>query len=321
VESRSLGGSDLRVSVVGIGCNNLGRPGTATEEQAGATAVVLAALDAGVTLFDTADVYGKEHGLSERLLGAALRGRRDEAVVATKFGHSMPGSPLHDIGPKASRAYVRAAVEASLDRLGTDRIDLYQLHTPDPETPIEETIEALDELVGEGKIRAFGHSNFDGGMIRGADAAAAALGAARFVSAQNQYNLLSREAEIDVLPAAEQTGVGFLPFFPLANGLLTGKFTRTDLPADTRIARQKPELAHNAPWDAIERYADFCAARDIPMLEATFGWLLARPALASVIAGATTPDQVRGNAAAGTGWRPTPDDLAGIDAIFPPPRS
>ena len=316
METRSLGPSALDVTVVGLGCNNLGRPGTLTFTQDGADDVVLAALDAGVTFFDTADIYGAEYGLSETILGAALRGRRDEAVVATKFGHQSFGSPLADVGPRGGRAYIRAAVEGSLTRLATDRIDLYQLHTPDPATPIEETLAALAELVDEGKVRAIGHSNLDGDAIRAADDAAIAGGFPRFASAQNEYSLLARAVEDDVLPAVRERGLGFLPFFPLANGLFTGKFSRTERPADTRIARQRPHIADEAPWDAIEGFEAFAAERGMGILEATFGWFLARPELSSVIAGATRPEQVRANAAAGSGWRPDAAEAAAIDALF-----
>ncbi len=314
---RTLGDTGPRVSVVGLGCNNLGRPGAATFDQAGTDAVVHAALDAGVTFFDTADIYGAEFGLSETRLGVALRGRRDEAVIATKFGHTEYPSPLADVGPRGSRAYVRAAVEASLRRLGIDRIDLYQQHTPDPATPVGETLEALDELVREGKVGAIGNSNFDAAQLRDADDEARQRGTARFVSAQNHYSLLAREAEAEVLPTVEDLGLGFLPFFPLANGLFTGKFSRTEMPADTRIARQRPHVHETAPWDAIEALERFAAARGIGILEATFGWFLARPALSNVIAGATRPEQIRANAAAGSGWRPTAEESAEIAALFP----
>ncbi|AYF98805.1 aldo/keto reductase [Protaetiibacter intestinalis] len=317
MDSRILGPSSLSLSVVGLGCNNLGRAGTATLTQEGATAVVHAALDAGVTFFDTADIYGTEYGLSETLLGEALRGRRDEAVIATKFGHVDFPSPLSDVGPRGSRSYLRAAVEGSLRRLQTDRIDLYQQHTPDAATPVEETLAALDELVREGKVRAIGQSNFDGVQLRAADDAATALGIIRFASAQNEYSLLARGAELELLPAVRERGLGFLPFFPLANGLFTGKFSRTERPADTRISRQRPHIAENAPWDAIEAIEAFAAERGIGILEATFGWLLARPELTSVIAGATRPEQIRANADAGTAWRPTPEEHAYIDGLFP----
>ena len=313
MQTRPLGTSSLTVSVVGLGCNNFGRPGTLTEEQAGTTAVVHAALDSGVTFFDTADIYGKEFGLSERMLGVALRGRRDEAVIATKFGH-QPMAPDFDGAPKGSRAYIRTAVEQSLTRLGIETIDLYQLHTPDPQTPIAETLGALDELVREGKVREIGNSNFDAARLREAEAAA---NGARFVTAQNEYSLLERGVEAEVLPAVRELGLGFLPFFPLANGLFTGKFTRTERPADTRIARQRPQVADDADWDAMEAYAAFCAARGITMLEATFRWFLALPDVSSVIAGATRPEQITQNAAAGDGWRPDAAERAEIDALFP----
>ena len=317
MESRALGTSSLHVSVVGLGCNNLGRPGTITETQEGATPVVLAAIEAGITLFDTADVYGKEFGLSERMLGEALRGRRDGLVVATKFGHTDMAPPLADGAAMGSRAYIRAAVEGSLERLGIETIDLYQHHTPDPATPVEETLAALDELVREGKVREIGNSNYSAEELREADAAAATHGTARYVSAQNQYNPLDRSVEGDLLPAAARLGIGFLPYFPLANGLFTGKFTRTDRPADTRIARQRPHVADDAPWDDMEEYAAFCEERAITMLEATIGWFLSRPVLASVIPGATRPEQVVQNAAAGSGWRPSPEEVATIDRYFP----
>ena len=317
MQTRPLGSSSVHVSVVGLGCNNLGRPGSRTEDQAGATAVVHAALDAGITLFDTADIYGKEFGLSERLLGEALRGRRDEVVIATKFGHPSYPPPDADGTPMGSRAYIRRAVEGSLRRLGVETIDLYQHHMPDPATPVEETLAALDELVQEGKIREIGSSNYSAAQVRDADRLARESGGVRFVTAQNEYNLLARDAERELLPVAAELGIGFLPWYPLANGLLTGKFTRTERPADSRIARQRPQLADEAPWDAIEAYAAFCAERSITMLEATFGWLLAQPAMSSVIAGATTPEQVRANAAAGEGWRPDAAGLAAIGAIFP----
>jgi len=317
MEARTLGTSDLAVSVVGLGCNNLGRPGALTFDQAGTDAVIHAALDAGVTFFDTADIYGAEYGLSETRLGAALKGRRDEAVIATKFGHTGFPSPLESVGPRGSRAYLRAAVEGSLTRLGIETIDLYQQHTPDPSVPIAETLGALDELVAEGKVRTIGNSNFDAAQLREADAEATRLGTVRFVSAQNHYSLLARGAEAEVLPAVEVLGLGFLPFFPLANGLFTGKFSRAEMPADTRIGRQRPEVHENAPWDAIEAFEAFAAARGIGILEATFGWLLARPALSSVIAGATRPEQIRANAEAGVAWRPTAAEVAEIDALFP----
>ncbi len=311
IEHRMLGADGPMVSTVGLGCNNFGRAGTLTETQEGTNAVIDAAVDLGVTLLDTADMYGGAPGQSETFMGNALKGRRDSVVLATKFGHSgfdmgiLPGTP------KGSRAYIREAIEGSLRRLQTEYVDLYQLHTPDEVTPIAETIAALDELVAEGKILHYGHSNFSGAQIAEATAAGG-----RFVSAQNQYSLLVREAEQDVLPAVREHGLGFLPFFPLQNGLLTGKFTRTERPVDTRIMRQRPHLVEDAPWDVLEAYAAYCAAHGITMLEATFGWLLAQPGLTSVIAGTTKPEQLRQNAEAATAWQPSAEQADEISAIF-----
>ena len=312
---RGVGRSGLRVSAVGLGCNNFGRAGTATETIEGTRAVLDAAIGAGVTFLDTADMYGREFGLSESLLGEALEGRRDQVVLATKFGHS-DFAPAISGGAKGSRTHVRRAVEASLRRLRTDWIDLYQLHTPDPSTPIDETLDALSDLVREGKVRYVGHSNFAGWQIAEADHAARGV---RFVSTQNQYSLLARAAEREVIPAAERYGLGLLPFFPLHNGLLTGKFTRDGGPEDSRIMRQRPHLWSEAPWDALERYQAFCDARGISMLEATFAWFLSKPVVSSVIAGATSPEQVRANAAAATAWTPSGEDLVELDGILPLP--
>ena len=311
IELRTLGTGGPTVSTIGLGCNNFGRPGTLTETQEGTNAVIDAAVDLGVTLLDTADMYGGSPGVSETLMGNALRGKRERVVLASKFGHSGFDMGILPGVPKGSRAYIREAIDGSLRRLQTDRIDLYQLHTPDEVTPIAETIAALDELVAEGKILHYGHSNFSGEQM---DEAAAAGG--KFVSAQNEYSLLVREAESEVLPAVRRNGLGFLPFFPLQNGLLTGKFTRTERPADTRIMRQRPHLVESAPWDVLEKYAAFCAAHGITMLEATFGWLLAQPNLTSVIAGTTKPEQLTQNAEAATAWKPTDAEREEISAIF-----
>ncbi|ODT09122.1 MAG: aldo/keto reductase [Microbacterium sp. SCN 70-18] len=317
---RRLGASGLLVSAVGLGCNNFGRPGTLTETLEGTRAVLDAALEAGVTFLDTADMYGGEPGQSETLMGHALRGRRDQVVLATKFGHSGRDMGYGVSAGKASRSYIRRAVEASLTRLQTEWIDLYQLHTPDPLTPVEETLDALGDLVREGKVRYIGHSNLAGWQIADAAHIAERRGDVPFVSAQNHYSLLARAAEREVLPAVERYGLGFLPYFPLHNGLLAGGFTRDHAPEDSRIMRQRPHIWRDAPWEALEAFDAFCREREISMLEATLGWLLARPALSSVIAGATRPEQVRANAAAGTAWTPTPADVATIDAIFPLPE-
>lgn len=315
---RPLGRSDLDVSAVGLGCNNFGRPGSPTEEQAGTSRVLHAAIDYGITFLDTAEMYGYGHGRSETMMGVALAGRRDAVVLATKFGNAGAKNPeLRDV-PHGSRAYIRAAVEDSLRRLRTDYIDLYQLHTPDPETPIDETLAALHELIDAGLVRFLGHSNFTAAQLIEAEMAATTAEHPRFISAQNEYSLLVRDADAELLPAAERAGVGLLPFYPLFNGLLTGKFSREGGPADTRIMRQRPHLVDDAPWDRLDRYAAFCADRGIRMLEATIGWLLSRPAMGSVIAGATSVEQIAQNARAASAWRPTADDLATIDELFPP---
>ncbi|WP_109212000.1 MULTISPECIES: aldo/keto reductase [Microbacterium] len=318
VPLRRVGASGLLVSAVGLGCNNFGRPGTRTETIDGTRSVLDAAIDAGVTFLDTADMYGGEPGLSETLMGEALKGRRDQVTLATKFGHPGRDMGYPPSGAKGSRAYVRRAVEASLTRLQTDWIDLYQLHVPDDDTPLEETLDALGDLVREGKVRYIGHSNFSGWQIAEGHFTALMRHGVPFVSAQNEYSLLSRGVERDVLPAVRRYGLGFFPYFPLYNGLLTGKFTRDAAPADTRIIRQRRHLYDDAPWDALEAYQAFCDERGITMLEATFGWLLAQPALSSVIAGATSPEQVQANAAAATAWTPEPADLTTIDEFFGP---
>ncbi|MFL6129053.1 MAG: aldo/keto reductase [Mycobacteriales bacterium] len=308
---RPLGRSGLTVSVVGLGCNNLGR----TLDVAASRKVLDAALDAGITLLDVADTYGSRPGESEEILGEVLEGRRDDVVLATKFGMDMRGVNGPDWGARGSRRYLRRAVEASLRRLRTDHVDLYQYHRPDGVTPIEETLAALDELVRAGKVGYVGSSNFAGWQVAQADHAAREAGVQRFVSAQNEYNLLDRGVEAELAPACAAYGVGLLPFFPLANGLLTGKYAR-DLPppAGTRIGDRKRELHSSAPWDVLDRLARFAADRGLEMIDVAIGWLAARPAVASVIAGATSPEQVRRNAGAGE-WQPTPQDLAALDEI------
>jgi aryl-alcohol dehydrogenase-like predicted oxidoreductase len=310
---RRLGDSGLVVSVVGIGCNNFGRK----LDAAGSRAVVDAALDDGINFFDTADIYGDPHGASEEQLGAALRGRRDDVVVATKFGLDMAGLNGPDYGARGSRRYIARAVETSLRRLGTDYIDLYQMHQPDPGTPIEETLSALDDLVRAGKVRYLGNSNFAGWQIADAAWVARSHGRTPFVSAQNHYSLLERAVEADVAPACEHLGLGLLPFFPLANGLLTGKYKRGETaPAGSRLAdgRYAERLAA-APWDTIEALEKYAAERGLTMLQVAIGGLAAQPAVTSVIAGATSPDQVHANAAAGS-WQPSPDDIAALRAIL-----
>ncbi|MGX6601544.1 aldo/keto reductase [Micromonosporaceae bacterium Da 78-11] len=310
---RRLGTSGLVVSVVGIGCNNFGRK----LDEDGTKEVVDAAFDAGITLFDTADIYGTPHGASEECLGAALKGRRDEVVLATKFGMNMEGLNGRDFGARGSRRYIVRAVEASLRRLETDHIDLYQMHQPDPATPIDETLAALDDLVRSGKVRYLGNSNFAGWQIADADWTARAGGLTPFISAQNQYSLLQRAVETEVVPACEQFGLGLLPFFPLDSGLLSGKYKRGEKPAaGTRLAQDRylPWL-ESADWDTIEALTAFGAERGHSLLDVAIAGLAARPAVASVIAGATSAEQVQANAAAGA-WQLGVEDVAALDAVL-----
>ncbi|HEV7647581.1 MAG TPA: aldo/keto reductase [Actinophytocola sp.] len=319
MELRHLGESGLVVSVVGLGCNNLGRPGTAAESLAGSRALIGAALDAGINLFDVADVYGAPRGRSEELLGQALSGRRDHAVIATKFGVDMQGANGPDFGARGSRRYVKRAVEASLRRLGTDWIDLYQLHRADPGTPMEETLSALDDLVRDGLIRYAGVCNLAGWQVADAVWLARTNHVLGPIAAENHYSLLEREAERDVLPACERFGLGVLPYFPLANGLLTGKYQReVEPPANARLAGRTRLLA-DAPWDRIEKLRAFADERGIGMATVAIGWLAAQKSVGSVIAGATTPEQAAANAEAAQ-WHPTEDDLSVLDEICPPGR-
>jgi aryl-alcohol dehydrogenase-like predicted oxidoreductase len=301
---RNVGTSELVVSVVGLGCNNFGRRIDADR----ARAVVDAALDAGITFFDTAESYGD--GASEEYLGLALAGRRDRAVVATKFGW-VQGSG----GPASgSRESIRSAIEGSLRRLGIDSVDLYQYHRPDGITPIEETLGALNELVAEGKVRFIGSSNLSPLQIAEAAEVARERGWERFVSAQNEYSLLEREAERELLPVCEQLGIGFIPYFPLANGLLTGKYRRGEPPpSGSRLAGRVID-AEDESWDRIEALEAFARERGLELLDIAIGGLAAEVAVASVIAGATSPEQVRANAAAAE-WVPTGEDMAELRAL------
>jgi aryl-alcohol dehydrogenase-like predicted oxidoreductase len=307
---RQLGDSGLTVSTVGLGCNQIGR----RLDLAGTRAVVDAAFDAGITFFDAADVYGTPPGACEDLLGQALEGRRDGIVLATKFGLPMGGLTLPAHEARGSRRYIRASIEGSLRRLRTDHIDLYQLHRPDSLTPIEETLAALDEVVREGKVRYIGSSQFEGWQVVDADWTARANGGARFVSTQNQYSLLERGAENELLPAAEHIGAGFIPFYPLARGLLTGKYTRGHTaPEGSRLAGDA-ELLDSANWDVIEGLQRFAAARGISMLEVAIGGLAAQPGVSTIIVGATKPEQVLANAKAAA-WEPASADLVELDDI------
>lgn len=302
---QQLGTSGLTVSVVGLGTNNFG----ARMDAAAVDAVVGAALDAGITLFDTADIYST--GESERLLGKALGARRDEAIVATKFGMDMAGANGPDWGARGSRRYVRRAVESSLRRLGTDYIDLYQMHRPDPFTPIEETLSVLDDLVREGKVRYLGSSNFTGWQIVDADWAARNRNLEPFISAQNEYSWLNRKVEDEVVPALEHIGAGLLPYFPLASGLLTGKYERgKPAPEGTRLAGRSGsgDPLASADFDTIDALTRFAEERDLSLLQVAIGGLAAMPTVASVIAGATKVEQITANVAAGL-WVPTGDEL------------
>ncbi len=311
MEFRRLGESGLVVSVVGLGTNNLGMK--LDDEQS--REVVHAALDEGITLFDTSDSYGA----SEQRLGALLEGRRDDVVLATKFGSDVRnrgGDNGEDWNARGSRRYIRRAVESSLRRLRTDWIDLYQLHRPDPSTPIEETLSALSDLVREGKVRYLGSSNFTGWQVADAEWTSRTRGHERFVSAQNEYNVLKRDVEDDLVPALEQYGIGLLPFFPLASGLLSGKYRRGEAPPQgSRIqAWGRESVLTDAVFDVVERLEAFARARSISLLDVAIGGLAAQPAVASVIAGATSRAQVAANAAAGT-WEPSLDDLAELDEL------
>ncbi|MBE7518884.1 MAG: aldo/keto reductase [Thermoflexaceae bacterium] len=307
MEFRHLGRSGLQVSVVGVGCNNFGRRIDAEQ----ARAVVDRALELGVNFFDTANVYGA--GQSEEYLGSALQGRRQGVVIATKFGMRMGDGPMESGG---SRRHLLASVEGSLRRLGTDYIDLLQFHTPDPRTPIDETLRALDDLVRAGKVRYIGHSNFAAWQAAEAHFVARAGNLTPFVSAQNEYNLLDRRIERELVPACRAYGVSILPYFPLASGFLTGKYRPGEsAPPGTRLAGAGPladRILNEKNFSTLQRLEAIAAARDRSVLELAIGWLASQAHVASVIAGATRPEQVEQNVAA-AGWTLTPEELAEAD--------
>jgi aryl-alcohol dehydrogenase-like predicted oxidoreductase len=303
MRTRRLGTSGLEVPVVGLGCNNFG----GRTDEAASRAVIDAALDAGVTFFDTADVYGNRGG-SEEIIGRALEGRRDEVVLATKFGSDLGGGETR----RGSRQYIRKAVEASLRRLRTDRIDLYQYHRPDGVTPLEETLEALHELVEEGTVRAIGSSNFTAAMVEEAHAVAADSALTPFAPEQSEYSWLRRDAEEELLPACARLGVGFIPYFPLASGLLTGKYAKGEPPPEgTRLYGREIDDADLA---RVERLRGFADARGIGLIDVAVGGLLAQDGVACVITGVTKPEQIRANAAAAA-WEPSPEDADELRAL------
>jgi aryl-alcohol dehydrogenase-like predicted oxidoreductase len=302
MRTRELGQGGPEVSVVGLGTNNFGM----RVDYDRTVEVIDAALEHGVTLFDTADIYGQ--GMSEDFIGRALEGRRDRVVLATKFGNEMDENPVERRG---TRDYIRWAVEGSLKRLRTDVIDVYQMHVPDDGTPIVETLTALHELVQEGRVRHIGSSNFSAQQIEAADRVARDNGLTRFVAAQNHYSLVERDVEDDVLPTCERLGIGMLPYFPLASGLLTGKYTRGEEATEGRLAgREIPDER----WERLEKLQAFAQERGVSLLEVAIGGLAAMPAVASVIAGATTPEQVEANVRAGE-WVPSAEDIAALEAL------
>ncbi|MBE0609067.1 MAG: aldo/keto reductase [Dehalococcoidia bacterium] len=310
MEYRHLGRSGLQVSAVGLGCNNFGMRCDFDQSKA----VVHQALEAGITLFDTADVYGGQ-GKSEEFLGKILKGNRQDVVIATKFGMKMGDGP-HKSG--GSRKYIMSAVEDSLRRLDTDYIDLYQMHRPDPETPMEETLRALDDLVRSGKVRYIGNSNYAGWQAAEAHYVAKQANLTPFISAQNEYNLLDRRIEAELVPACNAYGLQVLPFFPLASGFLTGKYRQgQDLPAGTRLANAGPMAARvltEKNFETLGKLEAFADARGKTMLDLAIGWLASLSHVGSVIAGATRPEQIDQNVAAG-GWKLTAEELAEVDAI------
>ena len=310
MEFRNLGRSGLKVSAIGLGCNNFG----GRLDLAGTQAVIHAAFDAGITLFDTADVYGDKGG-SEALMGEVIGPIRQQIVLASKFAAPMNAAETLKGG---SRRYIMQAVEASLTRLKTDYLDLYQMHRMDPDTPIEESLRALSDLVQQGKIRYFGCSNFSAWRVVEAQWTARALGLPGFICAQDEYSLVKRDHEADLIPALTEYGLGLLPYFPLASGLLTGKYRRNQpMPEGARLTntqRLADRYLSERNWLISEKLADFAEARGHTALELAFSWLLARKPVASVIAGATKPEQIAQNVAAG-GWMLSAEELAEVDQI------
>lgn len=317
MQFRRVGSSGLVVSAIGFGCNNLGRPNSITEDLKESERVVQHAIDSGITFFDTADIYGKTPGLSETYLGKALTKHRDSVVIGTKFGMDMNGRNGVDHGARGSRKYILKAVEQSLRRLKTDYIDLFQFHTPDVNTPIDETIAALDQLISEGKIRYIGHSNFSGWQIAEAEYIAKNLGKQRFISAQNHYNLMDRRAELEVIPASYHFELGFFPYFPLNNGMLTGKYSSKIAPKGSRLSYVRQYMLDEANWDQLVKFDKFAKERDLTPAQAAIGWLSAQRPVSSVIAGSTTVTQISENVGA-LSYKFVDEDFRLLDEIFPP---
>ncbi len=303
--TRPLGDSGFEVSLVGLGCNNFGR----RLNLDGTRKVIDQAIDQGVTFLDTADIYGR--GASEQFIGEVLQGRHDDVILATKFGMDMGDGK----GPRGSRDYILQAIDASLRRLQTDVVDYYWYHEPDGVTPIAETLETLQELISAGKVRAIGASNFSAAQLHEADSVAREHGLTRFTAIQNQYSLLVRDAEDEVLPACEELGIGFVPFFPLASGLLTGKYRRGEPGPNGARLSGRDQIATPEQFELLDSLQRFADDRGITLTDVAIGALLAREPVSSVIAGATTPEQVRANAAAAR-WTPSPEDLDALSELL-----
>jgi aryl-alcohol dehydrogenase-like predicted oxidoreductase len=311
MEYRNLGRSGLIVSALGLGCNNIGRQ----VDQDAADAIINKCVEMGITYFDGADVYGSERGRGEEVLGRAIRPHRRNVVLATKASGRMGEGPYW---AGASRKYLMDALDASLRRLDTDYIDLYQIHFPDPSTPIEETLRALDDMVRSGKVRYIGCCNYSVGQLCEAVAAGEREHTVSFISAQNRYNMLQREIRADLLPACERLGLGILPFYPLVSGLLTGKYTRDHTPEGTRLTSGihfYDGVLASADYDLLDRLTQFAAERGHSLLELAIGWLASQPAVGSVMTGATKVEQIEANAKA-SDWRLTPDEMQAVDAIL-----
>jgi aryl-alcohol dehydrogenase-like predicted oxidoreductase len=308
MDYRQLGDSGLTVSALGLGCNRFGIKCDAKQSEA----IVATAIDHGITMFDVADVYGDPQGTAEQYLGQALKGRRDELLISTKFGN-----PPNIKESGTSRRYIRRAVEASLRRLDTDWIDLYQVHGPDRRTPVEETLSVLQDLLQEGKVRYIGTSMHAPWEVVEAQFVAEIKSHTRFISTQAQYSLLHREPERDLVRACDRYGVGLIPFFPLAQGLLTGKYSGGEPPKDGRLTGS-PDALTDERMSVVAAIEEFGKQRGASVLDVALGWLVGRPTVGTVIAGATSPEQVIANVAA-AGWAPTPEDLNALDEIVPPP--